>query len=97
MHEIDETTALIRANRLAAKDGERHLQSFFVGGNQGGGGRRGLPQAGHTQRNQANPTAGGPRQSLTREIRPTPLSQELPSARTKIAWELEPAHLQTYN
>jgi hypothetical protein len=33
---------------------------------QGGG----LPPAGHTQRNQANPTAGGPTQSLTSEIRP---------------------------
>jgi hypothetical protein len=31
---------------------------------------------------QANPTAGGPRQSLTSEIRLTPLSQEVPSART---------------
>jgi hypothetical protein len=47
----------------------------------------GLPQAGHRQRNQANPPAGGPRQSLTREIHPTPLSQEVPSARTIIAWE----------
>ena len=35
---------------------------FFVG-YQGGG----LPQAGHTQSNQANPTARGPRQSLTRK------------------------------
>jgi hypothetical protein len=43
-----------------------------------------------THSNQANPTAGGPRQSLTREIRLTPLSQEVPSARPKIAWELNP-------
>ena len=49
----------------------------------------GLPPAGHTQCNQANPTAGGPRQSLTSEIRLTPLFQEVPSARTKIAWELQ--------
>mgnify|MGYP001807734652 CR=1 FL=1 len=51
----------------------------------------GLPPAGHTQRNQANPTAGGPRQSLTSEIHLTPLSHEVPSARTKTAWE--PTHL----
>jgi hypothetical protein len=50
----------------------------------------GLPLAGHTQHSQANPTAGGPRQSLTSEIRLTPLSQEVPSARTKTAWELNP-------
>jgi hypothetical protein len=50
----------------------------------------GLPPAGHTQRNQANPTAGGPSQSLTSEIRLTPLSQEVPSARTKKTWELNP-------
>ena len=42
--------------------------TFFVG-YQGGV----LPPAGHTQRNQANATAGGPRQSLTSEIRLTPL------------------------
>jgi hypothetical protein len=59
---------------------------FFFLVTRGGG----LPQAGHTQRNQANPTAGGPRQSLTRKIRLTPLFQEVPSARTKIAWELNP-------
>jgi hypothetical protein len=29
---------------------------------------------------------GAPRQSLTRKIRLTPLSQAVPSARTKIAW-----------
>jgi hypothetical protein len=33
----------------------------------------GLPLAGHTQRNQANPIAGGRRQSLTSEIRLTTL------------------------
>ena len=36
--------------------------SYFFLGYQGGG----LPPAGHTQQNQGNPTAGGPRQSLTR-------------------------------
>jgi hypothetical protein len=61
----------------------RHcMWHMFVLVTRGGG----LPQAGHTQRNQANPTARGPRQSLTREIRLTPLSQAVPSARTKIAW-----------
>ena len=45
----------------------------------GGGGREvpgggGLPSAGHTQRSQASPTAGGPRQSLTSEIRLIPIS-----------------------
>ena len=52
----------------------------------GGGvpGGRGGPPAGHAQRNQTNPTAGGPRQILTSEIRLTPLS------RTKIA------HMQTW-
>jgi hypothetical protein len=49
---------------------------FFVWGGLPGG--AGLPPAGHTQRNQVNPTAGGPRQSLTSEIRLTPLSQEVP-------------------
>jgi hypothetical protein len=39
----------------------------------GGGG---LLLAGYTQRKQANLTAGGPRQSLTSEIRPTPLYAE---------------------
>ena len=43
-----------------------------------------------THSNQTSPTAGGPRQGLTSEIRPTPLSQEVPSARIKIAWELNP-------
>jgi hypothetical protein len=43
-----------------------------------------------THSNQASPTAGGPRQNLTSEIRLTPLSQEVPSARTKIVWELKP-------
>ena len=64
---------------------EQDGQFFFLV-TRGGG----LPPAGHTQRNQANPTAGGPRQSLTSEIRLTPLFQEVPSARTKIAWELNP-------
>ena len=50
----------------------------------------GLPQAGYTQRNQANLTADCPRQSLTSEIRLTPLPQEVPSARTETAWELNP-------
>jgi hypothetical protein len=51
---------------------------FWGGGVTRGGG---LPPAGHTQRNQGNPTAGGLRQSLTSEIRLTTLSQEVPSAR----------------
>ena len=34
----------------------------------------GLPPAGHTQSNQANPNAGGPRRSLSSEICPTPLA-----------------------
>jgi hypothetical protein len=38
----------------------------------------------------ANPTAGGPRQSLTSQICLTPLSREVPSARTKVDWELNP-------
>jgi hypothetical protein len=46
----------------------------------GGGG---LPPAGHTQRNQANPIVGGPRQSLTSEIHLIPLSQKVPSVRTE--------------
>jgi hypothetical protein len=33
-----------------------------------------------THSNQASPTAGGPRQSLTSKIRLKPLSQEVPSA-----------------
>jgi NAD(P)-dependent dehydrogenase (short-subunit alcohol dehydrogenase family) len=41
-------------------------QVWLIFGLPGGG----LPPAGHTQRDQANPTAGGPRQSLTSEIRP---------------------------
>jgi hypothetical protein len=57
-----------------------HVFWFFWGVTRWGG----LPPAGHTQRNQANPTAGGSRQSLTSEIRLT-LSQEVPSARTKSA------------
>ena len=61
------------------------VYNVFCCGLPGGGG--GLPQAGHTQCNQANLTARGPRQSLTREIRLTPLSQKVPSARAKIAWE----------
>ena len=40
-----------------------------------------------THSNQASPTAGGPRHSLTSEIRLTPLSQEVHCARTKVAWE----------
>jgi hypothetical protein len=60
--------------------------TIFLWVTRGGG----LPPAGHTQRSQASLTAGGRRQSLTSEIRLTPLSQELPSARTEIAWELTP-------
>jgi hypothetical protein len=61
----------------------RHGPGLFLGGYQQGWksatstgwgvtSRGGLPPAGHTQRNQANPTAGGRRQSLTSEIRLTP-------------------------
>ena len=67
---------------------DHQAKTFF--GLPGGGGEGGLPPAGHTQHSQANPTAGGPRQSLTSEIRLTPLSQEVPSARTKNVWELNP-------
>jgi hypothetical protein len=49
----------------------------------------GLPLAGHTQHSQANLTAGGPRQSLTSEIRPTPLLQEVPSPRVGLVLDLE--------
>ena len=59
--------------------GQVRQPAVFFCGLPGGG----LPPAGHTQHIQANPTAGGPRQSLTSEIRLTPLSQEVPSARTK--------------
>jgi hypothetical protein len=58
------------------------VQHPCFGGYQGGG----VPLAGHTQLNHANPTAGAPRQSLTSEIRLTTLSQELPCAWTKIAY-----------
>ena len=51
-------------------------------GYQGGRTPTGWP---HTV--QSGATAGGLRQSLTSEIHPTPLSQEVPSARTKIAWD----------
>lgn len=44
----------------------------------------GLRPAGHTQRNQANTTAEGMRQSLTSEIRLTPQPQEVPSAWIKL-------------
>ena len=51
-----------------------------------GGGR--LPPAGHTQRNQANPTAGGPRQSQ-RDTPNTPIpAWEVPSARTSYSLAL---------
>jgi hypothetical protein len=46
-----------------------------------------------THSNQANPTAGGPRQSLTRKIRLTPLSQEVPSAPAQNSLGVEPTHL----
>jgi hypothetical protein len=64
----------------------RHRQTvqFFLG-YQGGG----LPPAGHTQHSQANPAAGGPRQSITSEIRLTPLSQEVPSVLTKKSMGVE--------
>ena len=52
--------------------------------------RGGLPPAGHTQLNRVNLTTRGPRQSVTSEIRTTPLSQEVPSARTKTAWGHSP-------
>ena len=64
-------------------------QSAQFFGLPGGGG---LPPAGHTQRNQANPTAGGPTESLTSEIHSTPLSQGVPSAQTKVAWESAQFH-----
>jgi hypothetical protein len=68
-------------------DSQRHLSRslfvFWITRARGAGHRLA------TQRNQANPTAGGPRQSLTSEMPPTPLIQEVPCARTK-AWELKP-------
>jgi hypothetical protein len=56
----------------ASPPGSSLLSCFFVVARGGG-----LPPAGHTQRNQANPTAGGPRQSLTSEIRLIPILQQL--------------------
>ena len=64
--------------RLIRRIPTRHFLGYRGGG---------LPPVDHTQHSQANPTAGGPRQSLTSEIRPTPLSQQVPSARTKKAWD----------
>ena len=61
----------------------------FLLGDQGGG----PAPVGHTQRNQASPTAGGPAQSLTSEIRLTPLCQEEPNAQTKKSMVVEPTHL----
>jgi hypothetical protein len=58
---------------------------FFLWVTRGGG----LPPAGHTQHSQANPTAGGPRQSLTSEIRP------MPGPRT--AWDSQYLHLASCN
>jgi hypothetical protein len=52
----------------------------------GGGGA--FPPTGHTQRNPVQHNCQGPLQSLTSELRSTPLSLEVPSARTKRAWEL---------
>jgi hypothetical protein len=62
---------------------------FFLWVTKGGGGGAHSHRLA-THSNQASPTARGPRQSLTSKIRLTPLSQEVPSARTKIAWELNP-------
>ena len=67
------TDCLPQSKGLAGEGGGRQAaselltdvthQCMNVGlGLRGGGG---LPLAGHTQHSQANPTAGGPRQSLT--------------------------------
>jgi hypothetical protein len=57
---FDLATAVAEAVKADGKplDTSGGVVSVFLWVTRGGGG--GLPQAGHTQRNQANPTAGGP-------------------------------------
>ena len=56
----DVRSAVMRDYAHSAVLSTRGSVWIFVLVTRGGG----LPQAGHTQRNQANPTAGSPRQSL---------------------------------